>query len=480
MLKNLMPGDTVIVTAPHRLFRNTREAAIQLDKWEKLNIRICFTQLKVDTSSAAGKLLLSMMFAAAQWESDIRSQRMKESAAWRKKKAPLNPEKKEALQKEHRSFEINSQPVDLFTRCWLRVHGKSVDPPKSTGVIRAYTRVSDGRQNILVSQDALQVLCDSDPSMQGRPVVWYTDHGRSAFRTAFHERPQAKKLMADLQPGDLVVSLRADRMVRSLIDSSRVITKIHEKGAYLYLADCGMRTDESMGAILFSLLAFVAQLESENIRRGIRIGKATKWAVTGVPDSQKRDVFRGPVTEPRRSSNRKGFSACLRHLIPDDLVARTYQRFVEIVESGESASVYKLDRSKIVPGYLKASAMAEAELSQLVGLPAGVRKLVWRVAERNGKGISVQEAIRRIQTDYPDGDLQKKAIEFLSGLDPQAPYAGLIGRYWLSNSKRLKNMHQDIQRFREALKYEGGIQGQLVGSATGTRADLKKLIALMQ
>ena len=110
-------------------------------------------------------------------------------------------------------------------------------------------------------------------------------------------RPQYKKLIRRLKPGDVVVVLSIDRLGRNyteILEQWRIITK--EKSADVVVLDMPLLdtrksrdlTGTLIADIVLQLLSYVAQTERENIRqrqaegiaaaksRGVRFGRPTK------------------------------------------------------------------------------------------------------------------------------------------------------------------------------------------------------------
>ena len=79
--RKLARGDTVIFTRLDRGFRRTIDALVQCEAWDKAGVRVVFATMDIDTSTAAGRLLLRVLASVAEMESDIRSDRQLESRA---------------------------------------------------------------------------------------------------------------------------------------------------------------------------------------------------------------------------------------------------------------------------------------------------------------------------------------------------------------------------------------------------------------
>jgi DNA invertase Pin-like site-specific DNA recombinase len=104
------------------------------------------------------------------------------------------------------------------------------------------------------------------------------------------DRPQLAKLMTALQPGDVVVVTKLDRLGRSTRELLDLIDRIGKAGAsFRSLGDPLWDTGSSQGRLLSTLLAAIAEFERELIRE--RTGEGRKRAVAaGVKFGRKRKL----------------------------------------------------------------------------------------------------------------------------------------------------------------------------------------------
>jgi DNA invertase Pin-like site-specific DNA recombinase len=103
-------------------------------------------------------------------------------------------------------------------------------------------------------------------------------------------RPQLAKLMATLQPGDILVVTKLDRLGRSTRELLELIERISKAGAsFRSLGDPLWDTSSSQGRLLSTLLAAIADFERELIRE--RTGDGRKRALAnGVKFGRKRKL----------------------------------------------------------------------------------------------------------------------------------------------------------------------------------------------
>lgn len=86
MIEDLKPKaiDIVVVHSLSRFGRNTRELLKQIEILEKNNVKFYAMDLNIDTGTAHGKMILTVMAAMAQLESDTTSERIRAGMAGRK------------------------------------------------------------------------------------------------------------------------------------------------------------------------------------------------------------------------------------------------------------------------------------------------------------------------------------------------------------------------------------------------------------
>jgi len=274
LLEALRPGDNVIITTPSRIWRNLLYAETQITAWVNHSINLFCTDLSVRFDTASGRFMLQLMCAIAEWNNKIRSQRIKEGHALRRMKE-AHPEQ---FQTESDKVRGNTrfkkdETTDEMRQALLKAYGTpTTKAVEFTGKIRAYIRVSKTEQTCGPQKQALLSTLQRDPKYKDAEIEWYEDHGVSAFKTPAKKRSGMKRLLQDVQPGDMVVALRMDRIIRSIIELDDLVLTLRQKGTYLWIMDCDIRTDNPDSDILMRVLSFVAEMESREIDKASRSG----------------------------------------------------------------------------------------------------------------------------------------------------------------------------------------------------------------
>jgi DNA invertase Pin-like site-specific DNA recombinase len=92
------------------------------------------------------------------------------------------------------------------------------------------------------------------------------------------DRPQLRKLMAALEPGDVVLVTKIDRLGRSTRELLNLIEQIAKAGAsFRSLGDPLFDTTSSQGRLMMTVLAAIAEFERDLIRE--RTGDGRKRAI---------------------------------------------------------------------------------------------------------------------------------------------------------------------------------------------------------
>jgi putative DNA-invertase from lambdoid prophage Rac len=93
------------------------------------------------------------------------------------------------------------------------------------------------------------------------------------------ERAEGQKLLAAIQPGDIIVTSKLDRMFRSALDALRVLDALKRRDISLHMIDLGGDvTGNGISKLVFTILSAVAEAERERIRDRVREVKADQRA----------------------------------------------------------------------------------------------------------------------------------------------------------------------------------------------------------
>src|SRR6516165_11623756 len=143
--------------------------------------------------------------------------------------------------------------------------------------VLGYARVSTKDQHLTGQLEALKAA--------GAVTIY-----REKISGARADRPHLAKLMASLQPGDVVLVTKLDRLERSTRELLNLMDDIKQAGAaFKSLGDPLWDTTTAQGRLLSTVLASIAEFERELIRE--RTGEGRKRAMAaGVKFGRKRKL----------------------------------------------------------------------------------------------------------------------------------------------------------------------------------------------
>jgi len=125
---------------------------------------------------------------------------------------------------------------------------------KTGGKRVGYARVSRPDQRLDMQLDALeQMNCD----------MVFTDQGVSGTKPS---RPGLDKALAALAPGDVMLVFKLDRLGRSVMHLSDLLTRFQKEGIHFYSMAEGVNTTTSGGRMVFHLFSTIAEFERDLIQ----------------------------------------------------------------------------------------------------------------------------------------------------------------------------------------------------------------------
>lgn len=254
MLDAAEAGDHIVFYSIDRFARNSRDFANTMWELERKKIRVHFIQEQINTDTAIGKLQASMRAAAAQFMSDLLSERLREANAIRKMREGKKVERRKGKWIAS-GFTSNAQ--------------KELKLSRPVGRIFRYHRVSSERQYTSGLGLSYQIEATRREAERLQKEIGgkvydevFDDNAISAFRIPFDERPAAKRLLTLLEPGDDIIIYRLDRAWRSPVDAIKTMDLLASKGVYIHLVNEGIRSDTRQGTEWISLLSSMAHMES--------------------------------------------------------------------------------------------------------------------------------------------------------------------------------------------------------------------------
>lgn len=257
LLKVLKPGDHVVFYSIDRGFRSTKDFLETVDSWCRQGIFVHFVREQFNTATANGRLLATIIAAFAEWQSHVRSERIKESLAVRKNKPKVEEKPPH-----------NSQLIKPWS-------GKAIQaiPEKPVEQVTTSRIFSYARRSAINTPENLSLQAQKEIAQRHIPLLQirypgakfiqhFEDAHVSAYSTDLRDRPAGGEMDQMLQSGDLVVVTRLDRAWRRIGDLLNTIYDWHDRGIDVYFCDTGIDTRSAMGQFFLHVLASFAELES--------------------------------------------------------------------------------------------------------------------------------------------------------------------------------------------------------------------------
>lgn len=154
---------------------------------------------------------------------------------------------------------------------------KKVAPPKPRPRCWGYARVScdEQIQSITTQSDMIEARAKLIPDAE-----WMGNfpEQESAAKVRYHDRPVFRDLLAKLQPGDILIVWRLDRLERSMFGMVEVLSELNKRDVRLIVLQHGgaeLDLNSMAGKILALFLAGMAEMENDQRRESIR--NAMQW-----------------------------------------------------------------------------------------------------------------------------------------------------------------------------------------------------------
>lgn len=131
-----------------------------------------------------------------------------------------------------------------------------------------YVRVSTDDQDLALQLEAL-----STAGVAERDT--FKDHGVSGSKSS---RPGLDKMLAYVEPGDIIVVYKLDRLGRSTAHVVTLLQELKERNIFVRVLDSGLDNSTISGEAMLQLLAVFASMEREFIKERTKAGLAVAKA----------------------------------------------------------------------------------------------------------------------------------------------------------------------------------------------------------
>jgi putative DNA-invertase from lambdoid prophage Rac len=143
---------------------------------------------------------------------------------------------------------------------------------KAIAKVYGYVRVSTAEQaNAGLSLETQQQQITGWAMTKGWAVAEFFVEAGISGSIPLADRPEGRRLLATLQPGDTVITAKLDRAFRSAADALGTLEQLKEDKIGLHMIDLGGDvTGNGISKLVFTILSAVAENERDRIRERIR------------------------------------------------------------------------------------------------------------------------------------------------------------------------------------------------------------------
>jgi len=262
---HVRPGDSIAVMTLDRAFRSVNDFSNTWLKFDRSQINPIFVRENINMGTAMGKLIGHMTASFAQFRSDLQSERTREALAFKRQTGG-------SLRNNSRIGKPTAAENAIIAELSAK-YRQDVNTISLPGRVFGYCRVSTAGQSLSAQADIVGRYLNHINEEDGIEIGgMFEDHGVSAFKTAWAERPEGKALFEAMRPGDTVVVSRIDRVFRSIVDMSRTIRFLSDSGIHL-VTTCGIDTRTEQGRQAVEILAVMAEWESRTNSWKVRMAR---------------------------------------------------------------------------------------------------------------------------------------------------------------------------------------------------------------
>jgi len=244
-------------------------------------------------------------------------------------------------------------------------------------IARCYLRVSTEDQakegySLGAQRDRLAAFATS----QGWKVAdYYVDDGVSAKDM---KRPALKKMLAEIQRGEVVLVYKLDRLTRNVADLDHMLRKWEADGVLFRSCTEDFNTTTAAGRLFIRLVADLAQWERENLAERTRMGM--------VKRAQEGEWNGGPAPFGYEAvvDGQRGGGKVRRKLVPSEhapIVRELYERYV--AGQGMRQLTLWLNREKGIRSP-RGGAFTDASISGILKNPVYAGYAAWAWGVKNG------------------------------------------------------------------------------------------------
>ena len=118
---------------------------------------------------------------------------------------------------------------------------------------------------------------------------------KDAFTGTKTDRPELKKILSNLQPGDKLIVTKLDRMARSVAQGGELIESLLNQGVAVHVLNMGLMDNTPTGRLIMHIILAIAEFEGDMIVERTQEGKAVARTKKGYREGRPKKYGREQI-----------------------------------------------------------------------------------------------------------------------------------------------------------------------------------------
>lgn len=116
---------------------------------------------------------------------------------------------------------------------------------------------------------------------------------KEAYTGTKVDRPVFNELIGKLRPGDTLMVMKLDRFARTVVEGTKLIQELIERGVTVDIANMGQASNTPMGKVMVGMMLLFAEFERDTIMERLNEGKRIKRSHGGKCEGRNRKDIEG-------------------------------------------------------------------------------------------------------------------------------------------------------------------------------------------
>lgn len=112
---------------------------------------------------------------------------------------------------------------------------------------------------------------------------------KESYTATTTDRPVFKSVISLLQPNDILVVTKLDRLARNTVEGIQIVKELFERNISIHVLNVGLLENTSMGKFFLTTLLAVAEMERNTIIERTQAGKAIAKTKEGFTEGRPKE-----------------------------------------------------------------------------------------------------------------------------------------------------------------------------------------------